>query len=228
MGGACSGYLLEHDGAAVQLELGCGTLVKLMDKYLPEQLEALVLSHWHYDHCSDLLPLMYRMEAVVGRRGQPLHVYAPVDEQSLVRGAVQASSGIVLHDVHPGDVMMLGGMQFTFQRARHPVPGMIMRIEQGGKSLCYTGDTNTCEMLADMVHGVDLMLADGLLPHEAWQVNKPHLSAVLCAQLAKEEEVKRLVITHLNPDVDVQALIVEARRWYPEARVSRMGDVYIL
>ena len=101
-GSATSGYLVTSGPDALMLDMGSGTLQGLCARMAPEHLRALVLSHWHYDHCSDVLPLIYRMEAHVASGGAPLNVYAPVDEHSPVRQAVQASAAFTLHDIaHP-------------------------------------------------------------------------------------------------------------------------------
>ena len=70
-GGATSGYLLCAGETRIQLDLGSGTLAALTARTAPEGLTALLLSHWHYDHCNDVLPLIYRLEAVAEK---PLHV----------------------------------------------------------------------------------------------------------------------------------------------------------
>lgn len=227
-GGACSGYLLTWGQGAVQLDLGCGTLPRLTGLLPPEKLDALVLSHWHGDHCSDLLPLLYRMEAQVAQGGEPLNVYAPVDAQSPVRQAVMASRGAVLHDVAPGDEVTIAGATFAFAAARHPVPAVMVRVAQGGSVLCYTGDTNTCDALPDFVRDADLLLADGLFTRDSWGENKPHLSAALCAEMAVRAGVKQLMITHLHPAIAPAALLEEARAVFPGAVLSHVGDTVVL
>lgn len=224
-GGATSGYLLTAGDARIQLDLGSGTLSALTAVTAPEKLTALVLSHWHYDHCSDVLPLIFRLEALAE---EPLHVYGPVDEQSLVRQAVKGCAKMVLHDVAPGDSLELGGVILTVHQARHPVPAVMYRASAAGKTLCYTGDTNTVDGLAAFARGAHLLLADGLFPEAAWSETKPHLSARLAAELAREAGVKRLVITHLNPVIDPQGLLSEARAIRPDVIRARRGDTYIL
>ena len=64
-GGACSGYLVQAGETLVQLDMGTGTLAALTKLCAPESLTAIVFSHWHFDHCSDVLPLIFRMEALV-------------------------------------------------------------------------------------------------------------------------------------------------------------------
>lgn len=222
-GGATSGYLVTAEDTALALDMGSGCLAQLTARVAPEKLTALLLSHWHYDHCSDVLPLIFRLEACAQ---QPLHLYAPADEGSLVRKAVQQCAKIVLHDVAPGDVLPLGCVTVTAFPARHPVPALMYRITGGARTLCYTGDTNTVDGLADFAQGADLLLADGLFPAAAWAEGKPHLSAAHCAQLAQDAGAKKLVITHLNPTIDPETLLKEARAIRIDSLLARIGDTY--
>lgn len=224
-GGATSGYLVSAGETRVQLDLGSGTLAALTALTAPEKLGALVLSHWHFDHCSDVLPLIFRLEALAE---EPLHVYGPVDENSLVRQAVKGCAKMVLHDLAPGNSVQLGDVTLTAWQARHPVPALMLRLTAEGKTLCYTGDTNTVEGLTDFANKADLLLADGLFPAAMWAEGKPHLSAVLAAELARDAQARRLVITHLNPLIDPVGLISEARAIRPDVLRARRGDVYIL
>ena len=228
-GGATSGYFLVAGESHIALDLGSGCLSRLTALTPPEELTALLLTHWHYDHCADVLPLIYRLEACATK---PLHIYAPVDENSLVRKAVQGCGKIVLHDIVNSEFgirnseFQVGELQIKAYPARHPVPAVMYRIEQGDKTFCYTGDTNTVEGLADFARGADFLLADGLFTDETWENPKPHLSASLAAQLAKDAEVRRFVITHQNPTIDPETLLRQARAVRIDALLARAGDSY--
>ena len=229
-GGATSGYLLTAGEASVALDLGSGTLARLTSLTPPEELTALLLTHWHYDHCSDVLPLIFRLEACAKK---PLHIYAPADESSLVRRAVQGCGKIVLHDVQGNSEFGIRNSEFEVNglkvqvfAARHPVPAVMYRVAHQGKVLCYTGDTNTVEGLTDYARHADLLLADGLFTEGTWTESKPHLSAALAARLAREAEAKRIVITHLNPALDPVTLLKEARAVRLDAVLAKPGDVY--
>lgn len=224
-GGATSGYLVTSQHAAIALDLGSGCLANLTARMAPESLNALLLSHWHYDHCADVLPLIFRLEACAR---QPLHVYAPVDENSLVRQAVQQCGKIILHDVEPHAEFCIpdSKLRISTAPARHPVPALMYRITDGEKTLCCTGDTNTVEGLTDFARDADLLLADGLFPTAAWAEGKPHLSAAHCAQLAQDAGARQLVITHLNPTIDPETLLKEARAIRTDSRLARIGEQY--
>jgi len=89
--GATSGYLMRGEKTRVAMDMGSGTLGRLTALMPPEKLDALLLSHWHFDHCSDVLPLLFRLQACAAK---PLDVYAPVDESSMVRKVVQQSGAL--------------------------------------------------------------------------------------------------------------------------------------
>ena len=222
-GGATSGYLLAAGESRLVLDMGCGTLSRLTGLTPPEELTALLLSHWHFDHTTDVLPLIYRLAACAKA---PLHVYAPVDETSPMRKIVQGCSEIVLHDIAPGDTFQVGDAQVTAFAARHPVPAVMYRIQAEGKTFCYTGDTNITETLLPFAKGADFLLADGLFTESAWAEGKPHLAAAQVAQLAKDAGVGKFVITHLNPTVDPQTLLKEARAIRMDALLAACGDTY--
>ncbi len=224
-GGATSGYLLETAGGSLALDLGSGCLAELTRYIAPEALTALVFSHWHHDHCTDALPLLYRLQA----RGAALDVWGPEDESSPVFSQLRREPCIRLHILSPGQTVALGGEggkdEITLRTwaARHPAPALLLRLTAEGKTLCYTGDSNTTPPLAEFARDADLLLADGLFPERLWGEGKPHLSARLTAELAREAGAKRLVITHLNPDLDPEELLREARAVEPGAILAEKG-----
>lgn len=226
--GACSGYLVSSGDTLLQLDMGTGVLAALTACADPLSLTAILLSHWHFDHTSDLLPFIYRVEGAVAAGHAPIPVYAPVDEQSPVRHIVARCPGFALTDVAPGDVFTLGSVTLRVGAARHPVPAVGYRLEDGAHTLCYTGDTNTLPGLADFARDADLLLADGLFTRALWTEQKPHLSAALCGELAAEASAKRLLVTHLNPSIDPDVLLAEARSSFPGAELTRLGAVYTL
>lgn len=215
--GACSGYLLQAGKALLQFDFGTGVLARLTGRMPPEGLDALFLSHWHNDHASDLLPLIYRLEAC----GKQLHVYAPVDTASPIRAMVQKASCFILHDLQPGDTVEVKDVCITVGSARHPVPGIMFRVACENRTLVYTGDTNTLPELADFFRDADLLLADGLFTDELWAENKPHLSARLAARLSVEAHTGKLVITHLNPFIDPALILAQAREERKDVLLAR-------
>ena len=210
-GGACSGYLLQDGDTRVLLDCGAGVLAQLERYMPPQQLTAVVLSHLHYDHMSDMLPLIYRCPG--------LPVYLP-DAPAAVRALLE--NAFEMHDIARGG--QIGSLRMTACPGRHPVPAYAARFENAqGRTLVYTGDTNTCPALADFARHCDLLLADGCFTRAQWSAEKPHLSACLAAELAAQAEAKALLLTHFTPGYAADTLLDEARAAYPAARLARMG-----
>lgn len=225
-GGSCSGYLVQTAGAAIQLDLGSGVLSRLTERMPPEELTGLCFSHWHGDHCSDLLPLIYRLADAARSRGErwrPLPVYGPEDPTSPVWREAQACPLMAMHPVTPGMTFVLGDTSVTAYAAAHPVPAVMYRLQAGGKILAYTGDTNQTEELPALAQGADLLLADGLFPRRLWTADKPHLAAAMCGETARASGAHRLVVTHLHPAHDPAELLREAQEAFPTAELARQG-----
>src|SRR5215471_6802582 len=74
-GQACSGFLVEHDGFRLVVDLGYATVPRLLELVAAEQVDAVFISHGHPDHCADLNPLL-RARAMAEHPPSPLPVYA--------------------------------------------------------------------------------------------------------------------------------------------------------
>ena len=222
--GATSGYLLEAGSSLFQFDLGSGVLGLLTALTAPEDLTALFVSHWHYDHAGDIPVLMYRLAAYQ----KTLSVYGPADPSSPVYELVSSSSCFSFTEVSAGQTLSLNGSAIQVNAARHPVPAVGYRVSCGGSSFGYTGDTNTLPSLADDYRGCDLLLADGVFPTEVWSEEKPHLSAQLAARMASDAAVGRLIVTHLNPLWPRSLLLSEARAVFPRAQLAEAGAVFDL
>jgi ribonuclease BN (tRNA processing enzyme) len=57
-GQACGGYLVEHDGFRLLIDPGYATLPRLLQSIDADEVDAVLVSHGHPDHCADLNPLL--------------------------------------------------------------------------------------------------------------------------------------------------------------------------
>ena len=217
--GACSGYLLTSDSGHTRILLDCGTgcLAALRGAAALEDLSAVVLSHLHYDHMSDMLPLQYALQ--FSSREPALPVLCPEAPE-----AVRALLNVPCFDLAPLKDRQVGEMRLSFIPAVHPVPTVCVAVECDGARLVYTGDSNENPALELFADGADLLLADAGLSSADWKPRAPHLSAAMCGQLARSARVKALLLTHLNPKYDPEALLAEARAAYPSAELAVRGE----
>lgn len=216
-GGACSGYLLESDSRETRILIDCGTgsLANLNKYYKPHELNAIVLTHLHFDHMSDMLPMKYQldMSPIVS-----LPVYAPDAPAQVVNALVGGKL-----DLYPAEDATIGEMRVSFLPAVHPVKANCVCVECDGQKFVFTGDTNENPPLELFAHSADLLLADAGFLEKDWMAGKPHLSALKCGELARSVGAKQLVLTHLNPNYNPVELLAEARTAYPNAELAEIG-----
>lgn len=222
-GGACSGYYLCSDSGETRLLLDCGAgvLARLTRFTEIGRLSGIVLSHLHYDHMSDMTVLHYLLQ--FNRLSRNLTVVAP-EEPVTVHHLLENDQ---LDLTKPGS-MTLGEMRLTFAPAVHPVPGVSVRVECDGRTFVYTGDTNRNADIEFLADGADLLLADAGLTHAQWSEKAPHLSAKLCGELARSARCGALLLTHLRPGNDPDALLDEARLAFPAAELAKAGSSYVI
>lgn len=204
-GGCTSGYLLEEGDARILMDCGSGVLGQLTKKCDPASLSAVLLSHLHFDHASDLTVLRYYLDI----RGKTLPLYLPPEDHSALRGILEESAYQVIP--YP-EAFQIGPFSVTTLPVRHPFPCRAIRITNGDKTLVFTGDTNDCPGLAEFAGDADALLADAAFLQSEWTTEKPHMSARGAAELANAARAKALYLTHLPVGHDPATIEKEARQ----------------
>lgn len=225
-GGATSSYLLTSDESTIAFEFGAGALSRLTSVTPIEKLDAVILSHFHFDHCSDLGTLGYALLRLYssGRVSSPLKVYCPKDDSHLSK-AIKAMSGFECVEVGDGDEIKIKDLTFKFFAVNHPVPCLGFRVSDGRRTFAYGGDSNVCANLDEIIRGADLALLDGGFKFADWNDKKPHLSVKHCSQLAEKHGV-RTIITHINPEYSEGDLIAEIADGGGDCSLARENESY--
>jgi ribonuclease BN (tRNA processing enzyme) len=213
-----SGYLVDTAGARLLLDCGPGVATALSAVARPETLDAVVISHFHSDHCYDLLPvgksLLGALLEVQGgprsRAGEfrpvPLYVPAgshdlfarwaalfPVTTLPLLNRAFEV--GFDVREYRPGDSFTVGDCTVSLHELRHVEPNCGIRVAGPAGTLAYTGDTGMTPALKELAAGADLLLAEATLT-EPDRSAHGHLSAAEAGQVATAAGVGSLVLTH--------------------------------
>ncbi|QRP47515.1 MBL fold metallo-hydrolase [Amycolatopsis sp. FDAARGOS 1241] len=236
---AASGYLLEAEGFRLGLELGNGAFAQLQTVLDPFDLDALVLSHLHSDHCADVNALTvlrrYHPAAPYPARPRRLPLYAPPDAPSRLAHAYAADAderaAADLSDVYDFHVLreettQIGPFDVTAAVVHHPTPAFGLRISYGGSILAYTGDTGPCAALGELADGVDVLLSEASWTDAADRPAGVHLSGKQAGELAKDAAVGRLLLTHIAPWTDRAAVLAEAEAIFPGTELVIQGAVY--
>lgn len=215
---ACSGYLVEQDGFRLVLDPGYATLPQLLRYAAAEQVDAVLISHGHPDHCADLNPLL-RARALGESPPPALPVHAlpgAVDAVLALDGPQMLADAYALGEFTAGHRFEVGPFQVDTWALPHFVPNAGLRLTAGGRVLAYTGDTGPSPDIAVLAREADVLLAEATFPDRVPSArDAPFLStAGQAGEHAARADAKRLVLTHLWPGTDPSAARAAARRGY--------------
>jgi ribonuclease BN (tRNA processing enzyme) len=207
-GGACSGYLLRCGATSVWLDCGNGTFGHLQQHLAVEDLDAVVITHEHPDHCVDVYGLHVLMRYGLEREGLP--VYAPHGLAEHLGQLVGGDWGKAFEwlPIDESEHATCGDLTMCFSRTDHPPPTYAVEATSQGKRMIYTSDTGPGWSVDAFDPGADLVLSEATYLHG----EKPaeiHLSAHEAGKAAREAGARRLMLTHLWPRLDVHRAVDE-------------------
>ena len=240
-------YLVEADDAdgrtwRVVLDLGSGALGPLQRHTRLDAVDAVVISHLHPDHFSDICGLYvarrYAPAAAATVPSERLPVYGPTGTADRIRQAYGGDAAGLddTFDVRPLDParpVELGPFTLTPYRVEHPVEAYGVRVEAHAgprtEVLAYTGDTDSCDALLPLAKGADLLLAEASY-QEGWDTARGvHLTGLRAGQAAADAGCRRLLLTHVPVWTDPQVVLAEARSAFPGVvELARPGGVHLL
>ncbi len=216
VGRACSGYLVRHGDTNVLLDAGNGSTANLQRFVGFADLDAIVISHRHVDHCVDLVGAYYALKFGPDA-GSRLPVYGAAEVDDALAGFMQRDTALAISDVYDlhtvagGDTIEVGSMHLRIADAVHLTPAISVRVEVEGATLVYSGDTAGIPELIEVARGADLLLCEA-----TWAGDREdyppgiHLTGRDAALVAQEAGVGKLLLTHVIGSTDRDRLLAEA------------------
>ncbi len=215
-GSLCSGYLVRTGGATILVDAGNGSTSNLQQEVALEELDAIVISHKHADHCVDLIGLHHAVRAHgPAATGIPLYSPPGVAELTSREAPYVFEESFELQTVQGGDSFTVNDVRIRLFDSVHPPPTLSMRLESDGRVLTYSADSAGGPKLVEAARGADLFLCEATWQGEA--LDHPpgiHLTAESAGTVATEAGVRRLLLTHVAGHLDRQVSLREAKRTY--------------
>lgn len=206
---ASAGYLVEHGDTAIKLDFGRGNLVNMAITH-PHgvTLNAIILSHTHPDHLSDLIQYLQIYTLMVAEKTitQNLQIFGPEGFASYFERLrdviiIPWDHGPTVHELH-NDEFMIGSIHVTTHPMHHAIADVGVRLEADGKTVCYPGDTGPNANLVALASGVDILLTECYADNS--ETNEFHMRPTDVAQLARDAHVKKVVLTHWQTDPGIR------------------------
>jgi ribonuclease BN (tRNA processing enzyme) len=216
-GRACSGFVLEHRGARIVLDLGYGTLPRLLTllgSSSADGIDAVIITHAHPDHMVDLHGLL-RARWFGRRSAAPIPLHAPEPVLARLISLEDDGADVVRRafDWHPlpAPPRQIGPLRLESMLLPHYLPNSGVRLSAPGLAVAYTGDTGADPALAELGRAADLYIVDATdrwqrpagpaVPQEGPGLN---LTAREAGDAAAAAGAHRLLLTHFWPDNDRQ------------------------
>jgi ribonuclease Z len=130
----------------------------------------------------------------------------------------------------PERSLLVKGESITLADGRVIMPDMVLgELIQGVKLVCI-GDIGRTDNILDHVAGADTLVIEATFLDEDGDAARSfgHLTARQAATLARENNVKTLILTHLSRRYRERDIINEARQVFPETYVARDMDHYVM
>lgn len=207
---ACSGYLVEHDGFRLVMDIGPGTLSNLQ-RHLPlDRIDAVLLSHAHPDHWGDLPTLRNAYRYVLGCDDVP--VLGPLDALERVEAALgePMSPTFVLEEAADGDEFALGPLDLRCSATDHPGVTLAFHLSAGGTSIAYSADTGPGWSYKEFNAPVSLGLCETSYV-EGSDSGGLHLTASEAGAMSRDAGVSNMAATHIVPGQDRDAILDAAQ-----------------
>lgn len=210
--GPCSGYLIEKNGFRLLIDCGSGVAQHIHHYTDPNQLDHIVLSHYHYDHFSDTGVMLFSrlVNIQLKKTDELLHIYGPKDP--LMEEKVNEVPYCKFHGYNAESKFQIGPFTIEFQQTVHPAETYAARITcEDGKVIAYTADASFTEELAVFCKDADLLIAECSLYDGMDGLISGHMTASEAGQLAQAAQAKETILTHLPHYGELEQLLTSAK-----------------
>ncbi|HPE39186.1 MAG TPA: MBL fold metallo-hydrolase, partial [Bacillota bacterium] len=160
-GQATSGYLVTIGDKHILIDCGSGVFSNLQQYVDINKVDAILITHFHADHFSDMMVMRYAidMNARQGMQFATIPVFAPSTPENSAQ-MINEHPNFQVGYLHNESILPLFGAMATFFSTNHPVECYGVRIEHEGKVFVYSSDTNADTRFAGFMDDADLAILD--------------------------------------------------------------------
>lgn len=222
-----SGYILESGNTVLMIDTGTGTTEMLRRTGLDtDEIDAIVNTHRHPDHISDLVPIIQDKIVRSFQQEEPdIQLLGP-------KGHIDYLESRVFHemkeDIHEfeelfdfqvsidelEEISSINDLDVEAFEAEHGPEGFKCASVKfrSDRTVFFTGDTDYFEGLARNAAGADTVIADCSKPDD--EKVEGHMTPSECAKVARDSEADKLVLSHLYPEAEASDIRGAARKFF--------------
>ena len=226
----CPGFLIEYENYKVLLDCGDG-ITRLLNLTNDFNNLIVIISHLHKDHYSGLSSLAYASYVYknLGYLCDKIDVYIPKDSLEDYNYLMNFGDENYLNFLNIKNSINHGKMKITFYKNPHNINTHSTKIETKNFKIVYSSDTGfKNNILKETAKNADLLICESTFLKEQTKTNDNHLYAYEAGIIAKEANVKKLLLTHFWPEIDKQKYVDEATKYFKNTEASIEGKKLIL
>ncbi len=202
-----SGILIEMADESILFDIGAGVFHRLTQLNVDlSSISSIFISHFHIDHCSDFLMLCQNLW--LSGHDKPLNIYGPPSIIEWYRGLFDiaftyARDRLIINVavLKEHEAVQVGEATISNAPTVHGnMETRALKIEWRDRSFVYSSDTAPCCDVIDLAKGADVLV------HECNWLDGPnpegvHTTPSELARIVEEASPKKLVLTHVSPEV---------------------------
>ena len=222
-GGACSGYLVEEGDTCLLLDCGSGVFAKLRDRRDYVDVDAVIITHLHADHCLDLVPFASALAYAPRQQPVPVDRWPGTDTPArpvlhAPHGAAEAfrkvcdgggmppahvETAFDLREYAADDELDVGPLHVRFHSVPHYLPTHAVEIVGATGRMTFGADHAPSDELVAFAQGTNLLLLEATLPRPEREGPRGHLTPGEAGEHAARAHAERLVLTHISDELDL-------------------------
>ncbi len=206
-----AGYLLEINSDFYLIDIGSGIIKQILKAGADyKKISHIFITHRHIDHIADILPLFFNLSVLSQEKqikNKVINLYGPKGFKKFIYDLIRVAfvSKKVYFDLRIKELgdeeIKLNGLKIEACKVRHQnVNAIAYKFKAGAKTLIFSGDLEYSKKFVKFAKNADALVLECSLPKS--KAVPGHLVPEDCGKIAKESNVKKIILTHFYPPVE--------------------------
>jgi ribonuclease BN (tRNA processing enzyme) len=204
---ACSSSLIFAEKSRILIDCGPGCILRLHESgILIREINHIFITHFHPDHISDLIPLLFAFYHTSSPKNS-IEVWGPSGLNNLLQNLIRAygqwisSPLFIFHELKENELIH-SDFKINWFKVYHNEESIGYRFQIGSKIISFSGDSGYCPELIELSKNADLAIFECSFPDS--QSDPFHLNPSAVAKIATVSGAKKIILTHMYPEVLVE------------------------